>query len=41
MALIGQRLAAIEDPALRAETAMAIFGNTGAELIPILIEFRE
>lgn len=41
MGLIGQRLAAIEDPALRAETAMNIFGKSGAELLPILINFSE
>lgn len=39
MALIGQRLAAIENPALRAETAMNIFGKSGGELIPILTNF--
>lgn len=39
MELIGIRLAAIENPALRAETAMNIFGKSGAELLPILINF--
>lgn len=37
--LIGIRLATIEDPALRAETAMRIFGKSGAELLPVLINF--
>ncbi|HEY5704656.1 MAG TPA: hypothetical protein VIS96_03685 [Terrimicrobiaceae bacterium] len=39
MELIGARLAAINDPALRAETAMRIFGRAGAELIPVLVNF--
>jgi hypothetical protein len=39
MQLIGERLAAIEDPALRANTAVKIFGRTGSELLPILMNF--
>jgi hypothetical protein len=39
MQLIGERLAAIHDPALRAETAIKIFGKSGSELIPILVNF--
>ncbi len=39
MELIGQRLSAIENPALRAEVAMKIFGKSGAELLPILADF--
>lgn len=33
--LIGQRLAAIEDPAKRTAAAMALFGRSGAELLPL------
>jgi hypothetical protein len=33
--LIGERLGAIEDPAKRAAAATAIFGRTGAELLPV------
>ncbi len=37
--LIGERLAAIHDPAIRAETAVKIFGKSGTDLIPILVNF--
>src|ERR1043166_5769745 len=36
MQMIGQRLVGIENPAQRAAIAMAIFGRSGGELIPLL-----
>jgi hypothetical protein len=45
LTLIGERLAGIHDPALRASTAVAIFGRSGTELLPVLLnmgsELRE
>jgi hypothetical protein len=38
--LIGERLSGINDPALRAATAVAIFGRAGAELLPVLLNFN-
>lgn len=37
LTLIGERLVGIHDPALRASTAVAIFGRSGAELLPVLL----
>ena len=39
MAVFAQRIAAIQDPAQRAEAAMSIFGKSGGELLPILQNF--
>lgn len=36
--VIGQRLAAIADPTLRAATAMEIFGRSGTKLLPMLAD---
>jgi hypothetical protein len=38
--LIGERLANVVDPAQRAALAMAIFGRSGSELLPVLLNFR-
>jgi hypothetical protein len=37
LTLIGERLTGIHDPALRAATAVAIFGRSGTELLPVLL----
>jgi hypothetical protein len=34
---LGKRIAAIEDPALRAAAAMAVFGKSGGELLPLFL----
>jgi hypothetical protein len=39
MAVFAQRIAGIQDPAQRAESAMSIFGKSGGELLPILQNF--
>jgi hypothetical protein len=37
--LIGERLDTIPDPAMRASTAVDIFGKSGADLLPVLLNF--
>ena len=39
LGLIGERLALVVDPAERAALAMAIFGRSGSELLPVLVNF--
>ena len=39
MRLLAERISAIENPALKTQAAMAVFGKSGGELIPLLSSF--
>ena len=39
MKLLAERIAGIQNPAMQTQAAMAVFGKTGGELIPLLTDF--